>query len=64
MQNRYVSSLKKNQRIQKQENNKAERSSLNSQIGIENDFKIDMRLKSIEKQKQINEENKMFHNIM
>lgn len=51
MQNRYISSLKKSQKLQKQENNNEERNTLKSQINVENDIKIDMRLKSMERQK-------------
>ena len=63
MQNRYISSLKKNQGIQKYENNTSERMILSSQVNNENDFKIGIRLKSMEKQKLINEENRMYQNI-
>ena len=63
MQNRYISSLKKNQGIQKYENNASERMILSSQINNENDFRIGIRLKSMEKQKLINEENRMYQNI-
>lgn len=63
MQNRYISSMKKNQGIQKHENNANERLVLSSQVNTENDFKIGVRLKSMEKQKLINEENRMYQNI-
>ena len=42
----------------------AERSNLTNQINLENDFRVGMRLKSMEKQKLINEENKMNYNLM
>lgn len=55
--------MKQSQRKQKQEHNMAERMMLNDQYTQETDFMIEKRMRSMERQKQINEQNRYFHNI-
>lgn len=63
MQNKYISHLKNSQEKLHQESNVAERMYLNDQYTQETDLKMGQRLRSMEKQKMINEQNKYLHNM-
>lgn len=63
MQNKYISHLKQNQNRQESNEKQAERSYLTDQYNQETDFKIGQRMKSMEKQKLINDQNKFLYNI-
>jgi hypothetical protein len=62
-QNKYMTHLKRGKQQQTQENNMAERSWLRNQYDQETDKMIEKRMKSMEKQKQINHLNKYFEDL-
>jgi len=62
-QNKYISNLKNGKRKNAQESNMAERMLMNNQYAQETDKEIGQRMKSMEKQQQINNLNKQLHSL-